>query len=119
MRTLPWLGSVVFLGLVSFPGIVQANPTSGETTRMETSILPSMEEVVVTDQQDPNNLAQISNRINRRVNPPDPDTFKISDIIQTPILDGLLDENGQVNLPLGIRVYDTMGDLSVGFGSDF
>jgi hypothetical protein len=41
------------------------------------------------------------------------------DLRQIPVVGGLIDEEGNLNLPLGLTVYNTMGDTSIGFGSKF
>jgi hypothetical protein len=33
--------------------------------------------------------------------------------------DGIVDEEGTVDLPLGLTIFNTMGDTSVGFGGSF
>lgn len=38
---------------------------------------------------------------------------------QVPVIGGLIDEEGNLNLPLGLVLYNTMGDISIGFGSKF
>jgi hypothetical protein len=42
-----------------------------------------------------------------------------SGLLNMGFLEGLVDENGEVDLPLGITVFDAMGATSVGFGSEF
>lgn len=47
------------------------------------------------------------------------ETSDITDLIGSGFFEGLVDENGDVDLPLGITVFDAMGTTSIGFGSDF
>jgi hypothetical protein len=42
-----------------------------------------------------------------------------SGILDMGFLEGLVDENGDVDLPLGITIFDAMGATSVGFGGEF
>jgi len=42
-----------------------------------------------------------------------------SDDLDLGFLEEYIDEEGNVNLPLGITVFEAMGTTSVGFGSDF
>lgn len=41
------------------------------------------------------------------------------DVLGAGFFEGLVDENGDVDLPLGITVFEAMGTTSVGFGGDF
>jgi hypothetical protein len=41
------------------------------------------------------------------------------DALGTDFLDNFVDEDGDVELPLGITVFDAMGTTSIGFGGDF
>lgn len=41
------------------------------------------------------------------------------DLSTLPIVRSFLDENGNVKLPLGITVFSTLGDPSIGFGGSF
>jgi hypothetical protein len=47
------------------------------------------------------------------------DSDALSELIGPDVLGDLVDENGDVDLPLGITVFDAMGTTSVGFGGDF
>jgi len=42
-----------------------------------------------------------------------------TDVLGAGFLEELVDENGDIELPLGITVFEAMGTTSVGFGSDF
>jgi hypothetical protein len=54
------------------------------------------------------------------VNGPDASgNFAGRDVLGAGFLEGLVDENGDVDLPLGITVFDAMGTTSIGFGGDF
>jgi hypothetical protein len=57
-----------------------------------------------------------------QVNNFDPEQSESSDLVDAlgvDFLDDFVDENGDVDLPLGITVFDAMGTTSVGFGGDF
>lgn len=43
----------------------------------------------------------------------------ITDLLGVDFLDGFVDENGDINLPLGVTIFEAMGTTSIGFGSDF
>lgn len=57
-------------------------------------------------------------RVEDAINNPQPEE-KSSATLDLGSLGGLVDENGEFSLPLGIRVFSTMGDPSVGFGGTF
>lgn len=42
-----------------------------------------------------------------------------TDVLGAGFLEDLVDEDGNVELPLGITVFEAMGTTSVGFGGDF
>lgn len=47
------------------------------------------------------------------------DTPDIGDLIDLSFVEQFIDEDGNVDLPLGITVYEAMGQTSIGFGTDF
>lgn len=49
----------------------------------------------------------------------EPDRPDIGDVIDLSFVEQFIDENGNVDLPLGITVYEAMGQTSIGFGGDF
>ena len=92
-----------------------ANPSLKPTARQATL----MEEVVLTPERAAR-LNNLADEIERRMAPTNDDSVTtVDDVIQSDLLDGLLDENGEFNLPLGLTVYDAMGATSVGFGTEF
>lgn len=84
---------------------VSANLLPLESRSMDIEIDPDLLREAATDINDSENASQTS-----------PD---FSDALGIDFLDDLVDEDGDVNLPLGITVFDAMGTTSVGFGSDF
>jgi hypothetical protein len=74
----------------------------------------------VTPEQDVAALESLALKINQLVtSPAQPAQESITDALNVPFVDELLDENGALDLPMGITVFNTMGDFSIGFGSDF
>jgi hypothetical protein len=107
-----WLATATLAGLgIAFPA--QAMPLEKPD-----AIQTTMQDVVMLNRQTNNELTRIADQINQRLNPEDENAPSVADILPPDFLDGLLDENGEVNLPLGLRVYDAMGATSIGFGSD-
>ena len=91
----------------------QALPTASAAE----SLLPLQTQtlVMMTDNSD---LHAVAGRINQMMGAED-SSPTVMDFVESSFLDGVLNENGEVNLPLGITVFSTMGDPSVGFGSNF
>lgn len=59
--------------------------------------------------------AEDINRVEERTS----DSSDIVDAMGLDFLEGLVDENGDIALPLGLTVFEAMGTTSVGFGDDF
>lgn len=70
-------------------------------------------------QPEANDFDTVVDQINLSIGPGESEFETITDVIQMPLLDEILDDNGNLDLPMGITVFNTMGDFSVGFGSDF
>lgn len=64
-------------------------------------------------------LNRLAEDIQHGMHPTESGVTTVDDVIEMPWLDSLLDENGELDLPLGLRVYSTLGDTSVGFGTQF
>jgi len=47
------------------------------------------------------------------------DTPSLLDSLDLPGLEEIIDHRGNLKLPLGLTVYTTLGDTSVGFGTNF
>lgn len=43
----------------------------------------------------------------------------IADLLGAGFVDSFIDEDGDINLPLGVTIFEAMGTTSIGFGSDF
>lgn len=97
---------------VIFSTSAQANPSDGAA-----QLLP-LETRALAIEQDTNLYDYVADDINN----PDEEsanTSDITDLFGAGFLEGLVNENGDVELPLGITVFDAMGTTSVGFGSEF
>jgi len=47
------------------------------------------------------------------------DTPDIGDLVDLSFVEQFIDEDGNLDLPLGITVYEAMGQTSIGFGAEF
>ncbi len=43
----------------------------------------------------------------------------ITDLLGANFLDDFIDDDGDINLPLGVTIFEAMGTTSIGFSSDF
>lgn len=62
-------------------------------------------------------LNQLATRIAEQVE--GTDTPSLLDSLDLPGLEEIIDHRGNLKLPLGLTVYTTLGDTSVGFGTNF
>lgn len=68
----------------------------------------------------PEMLNAVASNINRTNQGSDEDdTPDIGDLIDLSFVEQFIDEDGNVDLPLGITVYEAMGQTSIGFGTEF
>ena len=65
-----------------------------------------------------NDFGGIEAQINRNLRSSQEGEDNLLDALNIPLVDQLLDDDGQVTLPLGVTVFGSMGDPSVGFGAD-
>lgn len=83
----------------------------------QTPNLPGMGEPVTMHR-----LEELAEQISV-TNPPDVHGAQVPiftlDLKQLPILGDLVDRDGRLQLPLGLTVYNAMGNTSIGFGSKF
>jgi hypothetical protein len=114
MHTSTWLTATLILGVVSFAAPAHANFLSTVPRQA-----PTMEELVVLGPERAAVLDRLEVSIEDSMAPSNENITTVGDVIQSPLLDGLLDEDGELNLPLGLTIYDTMGDTSIGFGTEF
>ncbi len=114
MKTYPWPVALTVLGLGSAALPAWADPT------LEPPVSVSMTDVVQSTPHSADHLNLLAGRIQRRMAATDsPEVMSTLDFRQIPVVGDLLDEEGNLNLPLGLTVYNTMGDTSIGFGSKF
>ncbi len=78
-----------------------------------------MAEALAADTPSDAELAQLAEQINHRLRHSEPSSPSILDVLPLPFLEDILDEEGNLHLPMGLTVYNTMGDTSVGFSSEF
>lgn len=80
----------------------------------------SMVDALRVEPRSAHHLNDLADLIQSRINPSyDADPTATFDPRQIPVVGGFLDEEGNLNLPLGLTIYNTMGDTSIGFGSKF
>ncbi|PSN20650.1 hypothetical protein C7271_01090 [filamentous cyanobacterium CCP5] len=93
---------------------------SSQPSQVQAAPLMPLEARALGHPQDNNDLNAVADQINDGFDEDgDNQAQGLLNPQNIPIVRDMLDEEGNVNLPLGVRVYDTMGDMSVGFGSDF
>jgi len=81
---------------------------------------PSMQEVVVLGPARSVTFERLTQDIEQEIHAPAEDNITtIDEAFQSSFIDDFLDDNGDFSLPLGLTVYDTMGDTSIGFGTQF
>ena len=132
--TLLTIGSTVSLSVMSLPAHAQSTGTAADlwsqefhTANVETipNQIKVLEATVSTEiapeaTYRPELLQSVTNTINAESQqeddeqPPD-----IGDLIDLSFIEQFIDENGNVDLPLGITIYEAMGQTSIGFGGDF
>lgn len=68
----------------------------------------------------PEMLQTVASNINQANQSNDEDdTPDIGDLVDLSFVEQFIDEDGNVDLPLGITVYEAMGQTSIGFGGEF
>ncbi|MDA0673378.1 MAG: hypothetical protein O3C67_06690 [Cyanobacteria bacterium] len=67
---------------------------------------------------DANRFETVSAQINQALGHK-PNQENVLDTADMPWLEGFIGENGEAKLPLGLTVFSTLGDPSVGFGGSF
>ena len=117
MRYAPWLLTAILLGLGSGLSPAWANPPVDLSTN---AVSLSMSDMVAGDEPHSRaTLNRLANQMTLQINAPDNSASAGLEELHLPFLDALLDEDGSLNLPLGLTVYSAMGDTSIGFGSKF
>ncbi|PSR18960.1 hypothetical protein C8255_04790 [filamentous cyanobacterium CCP3] len=80
----------------------------------------TMADALAVENHSQESLDRLASEVGQRVGPQEGNGIsELADSLQMPFLNDLVDESGEVNLPLGLTVYDAMGTTSVGFGSKF
>ncbi|HEY9761821.1 MAG TPA: hypothetical protein V6D07_04810 [Trichocoleus sp.] len=107
---------MVVLGITSV--LIPSAALANSSTEGAYGLLP-LESRVISADYESNPLDTVANQINQVVAPSTEEQESITDVVKLPLLDQILDENGKVNLPMGLTVFTTLGDPSIGFGSNF
>lgn len=107
------ISSVSLLSVLAF-----SLPTYASSDDAATNLLPLESRSIIIVEVDPDLYQSAAYKINIFA-PEQADSSDLADALGAGFLEDLVDENGEVNLPLGITVFDAMGTTSVGFGSDF
>jgi hypothetical protein len=133
---LTWLtiGSSVSLSLISSPASAESaglaidllplNP-QGVSVQAAPRQVKLSNKVSVTIRPEthyrPDFLESVASNINHEATEDEGKTelSDISDVVDLSFLESFIDDDGDIQLPLGIRVYDAMGMTSIGFGGEF
>ena len=96
--------------VLGFPAHANSSSNAGQ-------LLP-LESRSVAVEVDPSLHEAAANEINE-FDPSQSESSGLTDVLDAGLFEGLIDENGEMDLPMGITVFDSMGAASVGFGGDF
>ncbi len=107
----PWLMALAMVGFGSGLCPASANLSLDALTPM--SIMEALRPETPSTQH----LDRVADQIQRQMVAPD-DALAL-DFRQLPLVGSLMDKRGNLNLPLGLTVYNTMGDTTIGFGTQF
>ncbi|MGG6239000.1 hypothetical protein ACQ4N7_10200 [Nodosilinea sp. AN01ver1] len=109
-----WIAAIAVLGICGVPMQATAAPQDLQTTPM------TMADALAVESHNQDRLNRLANEVDQQVGPQEGGGIgELADSLQMPFLNDLVDESGEVNLPLGLTVYDAMGTTSVGFGTKF
>lgn len=109
-----WLAAAAALGLCALPRQALAAPHDLQTTPQ------TMADALAVEQHNQDSLNRIAGELDQQVGRQESSGITdLAESLNLPILNDLIDESGELNLPLGLTVYDAMGTTSVGFGSKF
>jgi len=113
--TIKLLAAATGLAALSVASSARADE-SPEKTNIANSLLP-LEVRSVAAQTDNTRLETVANRIN------EPEVVQedssSTDVLGADLVGDYVNESGDVNLPLGLTVFDAMGTTSIGFGGSF
>ena len=126
------VGSTVSLSILATSSHAQATGTAADLLPLESPNinvhpLPNQLKALQTvstwgkpeAHYSPDLLQSVAHNINSANQPDVENTPDISDLIDLSFIEQFIDEDGNVDLPLGITVYEAMGTTSIGFGGDF
>ncbi|MGD1862589.1 MAG: hypothetical protein ACFB0E_21785 [Leptolyngbyaceae cyanobacterium] len=127
------VGSTASVALLSIDAQAQSTGTAADLLPLDSqgtsndSIaslqLKAVSDVSVTVRPEatysPEMLQTVASNINQTNQPDDDETSDISDLVDLSFIEQFIDEDGNVDLPLGITVYEAMGTTSIGFGAEF
>ncbi|MBE9158439.1 hypothetical protein IQ265_16600 [Nodosilinea sp. LEGE 06152] len=109
-----WIAATAVIGICGAPIQAMAAPQDLQTTPM------TMADALAVESHSQDSLDRLAGEVGQRVGPQEGGGIgELAESLQMPFLNDLVDESGELNLPLGLTVYDAMGTTSVGFGSKF
>ena len=128
------VGSTVSVSMMSAGAQAQSTGTAADLLPLDDSHVVSMD--TLPDQlkavgqvsmnvkpeatYSPEMLNAVASNINHaHQRRPADDTPNIGDLVDLSFVEQFIDEDGNVDLPLGITVYEAMGQTSIGFGREF
>ncbi|MEM8543695.1 MAG: hypothetical protein AAGF66_06860 [Cyanobacteria bacterium P01_H01_bin.119] len=121
--TLSIAASCVGFGGMTSAWANPAQPSTSPSQAQPVDALYPLEARQLEIEPDDTLMTTAASQINSTVGSSNAQGVDILDAIGSPeldaLIDGLVDENGDVALPLGLTVFETMGDPSVGFGGRF
>jgi predicted nucleic acid-binding protein len=80
----------------------------------------TMADALAVDRPSQDRLSQLADEMGQHVGRQEGNGIAdLAESLNIPLLNDLLDESGEVRLPMGLTVYDAMGTTSIGFGSKF
>jgi len=109
--------SALGLSALAMAGTAYADSPEADS-RFANSLLP-LETRSLSVQTNPELFNSVANDINTFNDPTASEDSELADLLGAGFLEGLVDEEGNVELPLGITVFDAMGTTSIGFGGNF
>lgn len=127
------IGSTVSLSVINLPAQANATGTAADLLPLDArsvpaAPLPDQFKAVKTVNASikpeatyrPDLLRSVASNVNPNGHPDQAvATPDIGDFIDLSFFEQFIDEHGNVDLPLGITVYEAMGQTSIGFGGDF
>jgi hypothetical protein len=105
------IAPAIALGL-SVPSALANTPSDGSS-----QLLP-LEARNLGGDVEGDRFQSVADQINQTMGP-QPSGENVLDTDDMPWLESFIDEDGNARMPLGLTVFSTMGDPSVGFGGSF